>query len=72
VFGISPIDFINGPYAAKMFVLCFYTVWAVMPFKILVLTGALASVREDYYHAARLDGTSPFRIFRKIIVTLLR
>ncbi len=70
-FGISPIDFINGPYAAKMFVLCFYTIWAVMPFKILVLTGALASVREDYYHAARLDGTSPFRIFRKITLPMI-
>ena len=37
-FGMSPIDFIDGPYWAKMFVLCFYTVWVVMPFKILVLT----------------------------------
>ncbi len=71
VFGISPIDFIEGPYAAKMFVLCFYTVWAVLPFKILVLTGALASVKEDYYSAARLDGTSSFRIFRKITLPMI-
>ena len=27
LFGVSPIDFIEGPYAARMFVLCFYTVW---------------------------------------------
>ena len=37
IFKISPIDFIDGPYAAKMFVLCFYIIWSVMPFKILVL-----------------------------------
>ena len=33
-FGGSSVDFIDGPYWAKMFVLCFYTVWVVMPFKI--------------------------------------
>ena len=37
----GPIDFIDGPYWAKMFVLCFYTIWVVMPFKILILTSAL-------------------------------
>ena len=41
-----------------MFVLCFYTIWVVMPFKILILTSALASVNQDYYNAARIDGTS--------------
>ena len=71
VFGIAPIDFINGPYWAKMFVLCFYTVWVVLPFKILILTSALASVKEEYYSAARIDGTRPFRIFRKITLPMI-
>ena len=70
-FGISPIDFIDGPYAAKMFVLCFYTIWVVMPFKILILTSALASVKQDYYNAAKIDGTSRFRIFRKITLPMI-
>ncbi len=70
-FGMSPIDFIDGPYWAKMFVLCFYTVWVVMPFKILVLTSALASVNENYYKAARVDGTTRPRIFRKITLPLI-
>ena len=48
-FGAGPIDFIDGPYWAKMFVLCFYTVWVVMPFKILILTSALASMNQEYY-----------------------
>ena len=46
--GVSPIDFINGPYWAKMLVLCLYTIWVVMPFKVLILTSALASVDETY------------------------
>ena len=71
LFGISPIDFIDGPYWAKMFVLCFYTVWVVLPFKILILTSALASVDEEYYSAARVDGTRPFRIFRKITLPMI-
>ncbi|MBR6558963.1 MAG: sugar ABC transporter permease [Clostridia bacterium] len=70
-FGGSSVDFIDGPYAAKMFVLCFYTIWVVMPFKILILTSALASVNRDYYNAAKVDGTSPFRIFRRITLPMI-
>lgn len=71
LFGGSSIDFIDGPYWAKLFVLCFYTIWVVMPFKILILTSALASVNQIYYNAARVDGTSRFRIFRKITVPMI-
>lgn len=70
-FGGPSIDFLGGPYWAKMFVLCLYTIWVVMPFKILILTSALASVKQDYYNAARLDGTSSFRIFRKITLPMI-
>ena len=70
-FGISPVDFIGGPYWAKMLVLSIYTVWVVLPFKILILTSALASVKEDYYNAAKIDGTSKFRIFYKITLPLI-
>lgn len=70
-FGAGSIDFIDGPYWAKMFVLCLYTIWVVMPFKILVLTSALASVNQDYYNAARVDGTSKWRIFRKITLPMI-
>ena len=71
VFGMTPVDFIDGPYWAKMFVLCFYTVWIVMPFKILILTSALASVNETYYNAARVDGTPRLRIFTRITLPMI-
>ena len=70
-FRVSPIDFIDGPYWAKMFVLCFYTVWVVMPFKILILTSALSSVDQTYYNAAKVDGTSKWRIFTKITLPMI-
>lgn len=70
-FGGKSVDFIDGPYWAKMFVLCFYTIWIVMPFKVLILTSALASVDQNYYNAARIDGTSKFRIFTSITLPLI-
>ena len=65
------MDFIDGPNWAKMLVLCVYTIWVVMPFKILILTSALASVNQTYYNAARVDGTSRFRIFYKITLPMI-
>ncbi len=70
-FGAGPVDFINGPHWAKMFVLCFYTIWVVLPFKILVLTSALASVNDEYYKAARVDGTGRTRIFFRITLPMI-
>lgn len=70
-FGGEAIDFIDGPYWAKMLVLCMYTIWVVMPFKILILTSALASVDEVYYNAARVDGTSRWRTFARITLPMI-
>ncbi len=70
-FGMAPIDFIDGPYWAKMLVLCVYTVWVVLPFKILILTSALASVNQTYYNAAKVDGTSSLRIFTRITLPMI-
>ena len=70
-FGSPSVDFISGPYWAKMFVLCFYTVWVVLPFKILILTSALASVRQDFYNAARLDATPRWRVFTRITLPMI-
>ena len=70
-FGGQSVDFIGGPYWAKMLVLCIYTIWIVRPFKIIILTSALASVNKNYYDAARVDGTSKGRIFRKITLPMI-
>ena len=54
-----------------MLVLCLYTVWIVMPFKILILTSALASVNQNYYDAALVDGTSRGRMFTRITLPMI-
>lgn len=70
-FGGESVDFIEGPYWAKMFVLCFYTIWIVLPFKILILTSALSSVNQDIYNAAKVDGTRKARTFFRITLPLI-
>ena len=70
-FGGSSVDFIEGPYWAKMMVMCIYTIWIVLPFKILILTSAIASVNPVYYKAAKVDGTTAFRTFYKITLPMI-
>lgn len=70
-FGGKSVDFIDGPYWAKMLVLCIYTVWVVMPFKIIILTSSLASVDQNYYNAAKVDGTGQGRMFWRITLPMI-
>ena len=70
-FGGQSVDFIDGPYWAKMLVLCIYTVWIVLPFKIIILTSALASVDQTYYNAAMVDGTTKGRMFWRITLPMI-
>ena len=71
LFGGRSVDFIQGPYWAKMLVLCIYTVWIVLPFKVLILTSALASVNPKHYDAARVDGTTGMRMFTRITLPMI-
>lgn len=71
LFGQGPVDFIDGPYWAKMLVLCIYTIWISTLKGITILTSALASVNQNYYNAARVDGTSRFRIFIRITLPMI-
>lgn len=72
-FGGDPINWINtgSSYAANITVMVVYIVWNALPFKILILLGGLQSVNKQYYDAAKVDGTSRFRVFTRITVPLL-
>ncbi len=72
-FGGEPINWINGGSSdwANITVMTIYIVWNALPFKILILLGGLQSVNKQYYDAAKVDGTSRFRVFTKITVPLL-
>lgn len=72
-FGGTKVNWINAgsTYWANMTVMVIYIVWNALPFKILILLGGLQSVNKQYYDAAKVDGTSKFRVFRRITVPLL-
>lgn len=73
LFNIAPIDWIGAgaPKLNKMFVLCTYIIWNALPFKIMILLGALQSVNKQYYDAAKIESTPRLRVFTKITVPLL-
>ena len=72
-FGIEPINWINqnSEYSANIAVVVIYTVWNALPFKILILLGALQSINKQYYEAAQIDSTPSWRVFTRITVPLL-
>ena len=73
LFGVNVQEWISVGASKfnKMFVLCFYIIWNALPFKIMIFVGALQSVNKQYYDAAKVDGASKFRIFRKVTVPLI-
>ncbi len=72
-FGIDPINWMNANsgYWENIAVMVIYIVWDAMPFKILVLLGGLQSINKQYYDAAKIDSTPPWRVFTRITVPLL-
>lgn len=72
-FGGTRINWINqgSSYIANLTVMVIYIVWNALPFKILILLGGLQSVNKQYYDAAKVDGTSRWRVFWRITVPLL-
>ncbi|WP_341266467.1 sugar ABC transporter permease [Candidatus Phytoplasma fraxini] len=73
MFGVSSCDWTGrtAPYINKMFVLILYNIWVRLPFKIFIFILALENIDKSYYHAAKIDGASKWRIFTKITCPLI-
>ena len=74
-FGIDAVAWLTNAtsagYWSSLFVITVYTVWTGLAFKILVFLSGLQSIDKQYYDAARIDGASRGRVFRKITIPLL-
>ena len=72
-FGGEAVNWINygSSYIANIAVMVIYIVWNALPFKILILLGGLQSINQQYYDAAKVDGTPRRRVFTRITVPLL-
>lgn len=71
--GFQPIYWVNpgASLAAQRFVVILYSIWASLPFKILIIFSALQSVNKQYYDAAKIDGASKFKTLRRVTVPLI-
>ncbi|HNQ06781.1 MAG TPA: ABC transporter permease subunit [Tetrasphaera sp.] len=64
------IDWLGNAWWAKVAILL-TNLWLGFPYMFLVCTGALQSIPGDVREAAKIDGASPFRTLRSIIMPLL-
>jgi multiple sugar transport system permease protein len=55
-----------------LFGLIFGSVWLWTGFSLIIYSAGLTTVPQEYFEAAKIDGTSPFRMFYRITFPLLR
>ncbi|MCL2522515.1 MAG: sugar ABC transporter permease [Erysipelotrichales bacterium] len=72
LFGIN-VNWIAGgaSFGTGLFVLSVFIIWNSLPFMILIFLSGLQNIDKQYYQAAKIDGASKKKIFRRITVPLL-
>jgi len=69
LFGWSP-PWLTNQWWAKAAILL-VNLWLSYPYFMLICSGSLQSISEEYYDAAKVDGASPWQQFRNITLPLL-
>lgn len=82
-FGVEPVAWITGKgiagdpalytqsYLRCLFILFCYSMWNGLSLKVILFLGGLKGINQQYYQAAQLDGTSRWRVLKKITLPLL-
>lgn len=69
--GFEPVRFLqDGPW--NTFFLIFVMIWIQAGFAMVLLSAAIKAIPTDIVEAARLDGVSPWQMFRSITVPSIR
>ncbi|UNX55148.1 sugar ABC transporter permease [Georgenia sp. TF02-10] len=69
--GLEPVRFLqDGPW--NTFFLIFVMIWVQAGFAMVLLSAAIKAIPTDIVEAARLDGVSPWQMFRSITVPSIR
>lgn len=69
--GIPPQDWL-GSHSLALFTLILVDAWQWTPFMLLIIAGGLASLSDEPFEAARLDGANSLQILIHITLPLLR
>ncbi|GAB3693007.1 ABC transporter permease subunit [Corynebacterium nasicanis] len=70
LFGGADINWLGDPWLARLSAVM-VNLWLGFPYMFLVTTGALQSIPDDVYKAAKIDGAGAGTTFRKITLPLL-
>lgn len=70
-FGFERVSWLTDPSRAFKWSV-FVTVWAHMGFYTIILLAGLQSIPADIYEAAKMDRASPWRVFTRITLPLLK
>ena len=62
---LSYIPFLSDPNWAK-FMIIMINIWVGVPYQMLIATGVLMNIPSDLTESAKIDGASPFQIFKSI------
>jgi multiple sugar transport system permease protein len=69
--GIDPVNWLGDPQNAFITIIM-VDIWHQVSFMIILLLAGLASIPEEPYEAARVDGANAFQQFRDITLTYMR
>ncbi len=61
----TAIPFWTNPVLAKVMIIVI-NIWIGIPYLMLIATGLLMNIPEDLYESARIDGASPWQMFKSI------
>ena len=70
--GIEPVDWLGSSFLPAFTANLVTNTWLGFPFMMVVSLGALQSIPEDLYEAAKVDGAGPWTRFRHITLPLLK
>lgn len=65
------MNWLGSPFLA-LNAAVFMDIWKTTPFVVLLLMAGLQTIPKDLFQAARVDGASPWTIFRKVTLPLLK
>jgi len=68
-FSISPVEWMDSNWSVMVLVI-FY-LWKNVGYNMILFQAGLASISEEYYEAARLDGASSLYCLKKITIPLI-
>jgi len=67
----KPVDFLGDDHWT-MFSMILVGVFVSLPFTIYVLLAGLSAIPSEVFEAARIDGASPWQLYRSVTLPLLR